>query len=144
MTLRPRPRGQSVMTRELLTIAGLVGVFIAVWNLGLIEIGTHHYGSTAVGSSIALTAFVLMLVVAAYECRSEKGTIFTSETFDSAKLNWIALAEVSGAILLTQWDFLRRLLGTTELDTQQWGLALGAAVSLVLAWELGKWLARRA
>jgi Ca2+-transporting ATPase len=144
MTLRPRPRGQSVMTRELLTIAGLVGVFIAVWNLGLIEIGTHHYGSTAVGSSIALTAFVLMLVVAAYECRSERGTIFTSETFDSAKLNWIALAEVSGAILLTQWDFLRRLLGTTQLDTQQWGLALGTAVSLVLVWELGKWLARRA
>jgi len=142
MALSPRPRGQSIMTPGLLTIAGLVGLFMAIWNLGLIQIGTHHYDSTAIGSSIALTAFVLMLVAAAYECRSETGSIFTSSTFDSARLNWIALAEVAGAILLTQWDFLRRLLGTTELDAQQWGLALAAAVSLVLVWELGKWLVR--
>ena len=59
-------------------------------------------------------------------------------------MNWIALAEVGAAILTTQSDFLRRLLGTTELTAQQWALALAAALALLVAWELGKWIARRA
>ena len=36
----------------------------------LIALGKAHYGSDAIGSSIAFTAFALMLIVAAYECRS--------------------------------------------------------------------------
>jgi Ca2+-transporting ATPase len=49
-----------------------------------------------------------------------------------------------GAILITQWDFLRRLLGTTQLTTQQWGLAFASSIALLLVWELGKWIARAA
>ena len=90
---------------------------------------------------MGLTAFVLMLVVAAFECRSERASVFDSDTFNSSKLNWTALAEILGVILITQWDFLRRLLGTTELTAQQWGAALLAAIALLLAWELGKWIA---
>jgi Ca2+-transporting ATPase len=143
MRLRPRPRGQSVLTGPMFVTCGLVGLFMSAANLILIEVGIHHYGSTAIGSSIGLTAFALMLVVAAYECRSERGTVFTTDTFNSPQLNWTAVAEFIGAVLITQWDFLRRLLGTTELTTQQFGLALCSAVALLLAWELGKWVARR-
>ena len=39
------------------------------WTL-LIAFGKSHYDSTAVGSSIGLTAFALMIVVSAYESRS--------------------------------------------------------------------------
>jgi Ca2+-transporting ATPase len=143
MAMRPRPRGQSVLTRPMVITCGLVGLFMAVCNIALIEVGIHAYGSTAIGQSIALTAFVLMLVVAAYESRSDTGTVFTSATFDSRRMNWIALAEIGGAILATGTDFLRRLLGTTGLTAQQWGLGLLAAVALLLVWELGKWVARR-
>ena len=58
-------------------------------------------------------------------------------------MNWIALAEVAGAFLIVQADFLNRLLGTTPLSNQQWGLALLAPAALLVVWELGKWLARR-
>jgi P-type Ca2+ transporter type 2C len=144
MRLKPRPRGESVVTRSMLITCGSVGIFMAVANLILIQIGKNHYGSVATGSSIGLTAFALMLIVAAYHSRSETGTLLTTETFNSSNLNWTALAELAGAFLLTQSDFLRRLLGTTELTAQQWALALLAAVALLLAWELGKWIARRA
>ena len=83
-----------------------------------------------------------MLVVAAFDCRSETGTVFTTDTFNSRNLNLTAIAEIVGAVLLTQWDFLRRLLGTTELTAQQWGAALLAAVILIVVWEAGKWIAR--
>ncbi len=58
-------------------------------------------------------------------------------------MNRIALVELAGAFLITQADFLQRLLGTTKLSPRQWGLALSAAVVLLAFWESGKWIARR-
>ena len=45
-------------------------------------------------------------------------------------MNLIALAEMAGAFLITQADFMRRLLGTAQLTAGQWGIALLAAVVL--------------
>jgi len=58
-------------------------------------------------------------------------------------MNLIALAEVAGAFLITQADFMQRLLGTATLTARQWGTGLLAAVVLLFAWELGKWIVRR-
>jgi Ca2+-transporting ATPase len=144
MELEPRPRGQSVLTRGTFITCGLVGLFMAVANLVLIEVGKHHYSSTAIGQSIGITAFVLMLVVAAFESRSETASVLTTDPFASSNMNRIALAEVVGGVLITQWDVMQRLLGTTQLTAQQWGLALLAAVALLVCWEIGKEVARRA
>ena len=46
-------------------------------------------------SSIGLTAFALMLVVAAYESRSVPLSALVSETFYSPRTNWTALAEIA-------------------------------------------------
>jgi Ca2+-transporting ATPase len=143
MRLRPRTRGESLLTPAVKLTAGLAGLFIAVASLAIIEIGIHAYDSTAIGTSIAFTAFALMLVVGAFESRSETETILTTDTFNSRKMNLIAGGEILGAVLLTQWDFLRRILDTQRLTAQQWGLALLAALLLLGAWELGKWIARR-
>jgi Ca2+-transporting ATPase len=143
MRLAPRPRGESLLTPAVKMTSGLVGLFIAVASLAIIEIGIHAYDSTLVGTSIAFTGFALMLIVAAFESRSETDTIFTMDTFNSRKMNMIAAAEILGAILVTQWDFLRRILGTTELTAQQWGLGLLSALLLLGAWEAAKWIARR-
>ena len=143
MSRQPRPRGDSVLTKGVMITCGLVGLFIAVANLALIATGKNHYGSIKIGQSMGLVAFCLMLVVAAFEARSETGTAFDTDTFNSSRMNLIALAEVAGAFLITQADFMQRLLGTAQLTARQWGLALLAAVVLLLGWEAGKWIARR-
>ena len=143
MSRRPRPRGDSILTKGVLITCGLVGLFMAVANLALIATGKNHYGSIKIGQSMGLVAFCLMLVVAAFEARSETETAFSTDTFNSSRMNVIALAEVAGAFLITQADFMQRLLGTAQLTARQWGLALLAAVVLLLGWEAGKWIARR-
>ena len=143
MTRRPRPRGDSVLTKGVMITCGLVGLFIAVANLALIATGKNHLGSLKIGQSMGLVAFCLMLVVAAFEARSETETAFGTDMFNSSRMNLIAVAEVAGAFLITQADFMQRLLGTTRLTGGQWGLALLAAVVLLLGWEAGKWIARR-
>ncbi|MFD7229952.1 cation-translocating P-type ATPase [Streptomyces sp. NPDC059881] len=143
MRRSPRPRGESVLTRPVLVTVGLSGLAITVILLGLIKLGESHFGSVQIGSSLAFTAFALCLIVAAFECRSETESVLTTSTFDSKQMNWVALAQFVLAVLVTQLDGFRRILGTTEIDLRQFGWALLSAVVFLLLWELGKLLARR-
>jgi hypothetical protein len=52
------------------------------------------------------------------------------------------LAEFVLAVLVTQADVVRRLLGTAQLNLRQFAWAL-PAIALLALWELGKLLARR-
>ncbi len=142
MRLRPRERGESILTLPVKLTAGLVGLFMAVGSLLVFELGTHHYSSVGIGNSMAFTAFALMLVAAAFECRSEMSSILTTDTFNSRRMNMIAAVEVIGAVLATGWNFLNRLLGTEQLTTQQFGVALTCALVLIVAWEAAKAVAR--
>jgi P-type Ca2+ transporter type 2C len=81
--------------------------------------------------------------VAAFECRSETDSVLTTATFNSKQMNWAALGEFILAVLVTQMDGFRRLLGTTELNMKQFAWALVPAIALLVLWELGKLLARR-
>ncbi|MFD9123859.1 cation-translocating P-type ATPase [Kitasatospora sp. NPDC059571] len=143
MRRTPRPRGESVLTRPVMVTVGLSGLVITVFLLGLIKVGEWRYDSTQTGSSIAFTAFALCLIVAAFECRSETASVFTPTTFDSKQMNWAALGEFVLAVMVTQLDGFRRILGTTRINIQQFGWALLAAVALLILWEAGKFAARR-
>ncbi|MFF6998291.1 cation-translocating P-type ATPase [Streptomyces sp. NPDC008313] len=143
MSRRPRPRGESVLTRPVLVTVGLGGLAIACGLLGLIKLGEAHFADVETGRSIAFTAFALCLIVAAFECRSETESVLTPATFDSTQMNRVALAQLVLAVATTQLDGFRRVLGTTEIDARQFGWALLTAVALLVVWELGKLLARR-
>lgn len=143
MRRTPRPRGQSVLTRPVLITVGLSGLAVTVILLALIKVGESHFHNAAVGNSMAFTAFALCLIVAAFECRSETASVLTTTTFDSKQMNWAALGEFVLAVLVTQMDGFRRILGTTGINLRQFGWALLSAVVLLLLWELGKLLARR-
>jgi Ca2+-transporting ATPase len=143
MSRHPRPRGDTILTRGVMITCGLTGLFIAVANLVLIAVGKNHLGSIKIGQSMGLVAFCLMLIVAAFEARSETESVFDRGIFNSSRMNLIAVLEIAGAFLITQANFMQRLLGTTRLTGGQWGLSLLAAVILLLGWEAGKWIARR-
>jgi Ca2+-transporting ATPase len=143
MALRPRRRGESVLTRKLIVTVGLAGLAITIALLLLIGLGTSRFGSLDVARSVAFTAFALCLIVAAVECRSETATVLTTDTFDSKQMNWALLGEFVLAVLVTQMDVFNRLLDTTEITLGQFGWALLPALALLVLWELAKAVARR-
>jgi Ca2+-transporting ATPase len=116
---------------------------MAAWLIFLIRYGTDSYGGLAAGSTMAITAFALFRIVCAYECRSELATIFGVETFDNRQLNLVVLVELVLAWLVTEFDALHRLLGTTTQTAGQWAIEIGAALTLLVAWEIGKLAIRR-
>jgi P-type Ca2+ transporter type 2C len=143
MGRRPRPSSESIVSRAVQLTAGLVGLYMATCLDLLIYFGTQLYHSAVIGSSIGLSAFALMLIVSAYECRSVARSAISPETFDNPKMNWTALAELALAVMITQMDLFNRLLKTTPLTAPQFGLALASAVLLLVLWEVGKLIARR-
>jgi len=143
MERRPRPSTESIVNRGVQLTSGLVGLYMAIVMDLLIYFSKQHYHSTMIGSSIALSAFALMLIVSAYECRSVSGSVLASQTFDNAKMNWTAVAELLLAVMITQMDFFNRLLKTKPLTSPQFGLSVGSAVLLLILWEIGKLIARR-
>jgi P-type Ca2+ transporter type 2C len=143
MERRPRPSTESIVNRGVQLTSGLVGLYMAIVMDLLIYFGKQHYHSTAVGSSIGLSAFALMLIVSAYECRSVSGSVLVSQTFDNAQMNWTAAAELALAVMITQMDLFNRLLKTTPLTSPQFGLSVASAVLLLVLWEIGKLIARR-
>jgi P-type Ca2+ transporter type 2C len=143
MQRRPRRRDASIMSPRVMTTVGLVGVFMALAINVLITTGKDQYGSVAIGSTIGLVGFSLMLVVAAFESRDEKATALQVDTFDNSKVNVTVLVEVALAILIARGGVLSSLLGTQALTPTQWLIGAAPAVLLLVLWEVGKLLARR-
>jgi len=143
MRRTPRPRSESVLTTRLMITVGLVGLLMSIALLSLIQLGKSHFNSLAVGNSIAFTSFALMLIVAAFESRSETETVLTPNAFGSKQMNWAALGEFILAVLVTQMDAFRRILDTVELSMDEWRWALIPPLVLLALWELAKLLARR-
>jgi Ca2+-transporting ATPase len=82
-------------------------------------------------------------VVAAFETRDEKASILRVETFDNRTLNITALVEIALALMIARGGALTSLLGTAALSSAQWLLGALPALVLLIAWELGKAIARR-
>ena len=144
MNRTPRPRGESVLTAPLMLTVGLVGLVMSIALLSLIQLGKSHFGNVHVGISIAFTSFALMMIVAAFECRSETETVFSLSTFESKQMNWTALGEFILAVLTTQLDAFRHIFATTDLNMRQFRWALIPAIVLLGLWEVGKLIGRRA
>jgi Ca2+-transporting ATPase len=143
MERRPRPRAASIMTPGVITTVALAGLFMSVAIDLLIVLGKNAYDDVAVGSTMGLVAFSLMLVVAAFECRDEKASVLRQETFDNDTLNLTALVEIVLAILIAKGAFLPSLLGTSSLSGGKWLIGAAPALALFIVWELGKAIARR-
>jgi Ca2+-transporting ATPase len=143
MSRPPRPSGEPIVTTAVQLTAGLVGLYMASCLDALIYFGEHHYHSRVIGSSIGLSAFALMLIVAGFQSRSVSLSTLARETFDNPKMNWTAAAEIALAVMITQMDLFNRLLKTVPLSAPQFGLALASAVGLFVLWEIGKLIVRR-
>ena len=142
MRLTPRRRDATILTRAVLTTAGLVGVFQAAAMLVLMARGQDAYGSTAVAASMGMVAFTFFGIVGCFENRNMKESILTTSTFNSKQMNWIVLFEAILPLFMVYTHVFNVWLGTAPLTWQQWAWSLAPAGILFVLWEVGKAIAR--
>jgi Ca2+-transporting ATPase len=142
MKRKPRPRVASIMSRAVIVTVGLAGLFMSIAIDLLIVYGKDHY-DVAIGSTMGLVAFSLMLVVAALECRDQTATALREETLNNNVVNLTILLEVVLALLVGRGGALTSLLNTQVLTGKQWLIGALPALLLFGLWEAGKLIARR-
>lgn len=139
----PRPRSASIMTPAVLTTVGLVGLYMAISINLIIVFAERSYGKLDIAATMGLVTFSMMLIVAAYECRDEKATIFRRETFDNKSLNITIIVELVLALWIALGPPLTTLLRTDRLGDGQWLIAAAPALVLLVLWEVSKAIARK-
>ena len=102
MVRKPRPRTDSIMSPAVMRTVGLAGLFMSVAIDVVIVYGKDQYDSVAIGSTMGLVGFSLMLVVAALECRDQTGSVLRTETFDDNTVNITVLVEVALALMIAR------------------------------------------
>ena len=143
MSRKPRPRTDSIMSPSVLRTVGVAGLFMSVAIDLVIVYGKDQYDSVAIGSTMGLVGFSLMLVVAALECRSQTASVLHTETFDNSTVNLTIVVELALALMIARGGALTSLLNTQVLTGRQWLIGALPAVILFILWELGKLVVRR-
>ncbi len=141
MEHKPRPLRQPILSRAQWVRVVFIGLLMAVATI-VVE-AVYEADGAVVAATMGFVVFSLFNIALGFMSQSERASAFNRTIISDHR----QLALVGGAFLLTvlptQLDFLKRLLGLTELTGYQWLIALGLAFALVLVDEVIKFFKRR-
>ena len=142
----PRPANDKVFSGMVLKNILIVGSVIAIGTLGVYYLYNPHFEEGIVAmkaSTMAFTTMVLLELVNALNCRSEKGSLFK---VGFAKNKWL-LAAIGFSLFLqaavVHVPALSQAFGTVPLSLEDWAVAGSIALSVLVAVEIFKLTERR-
>jgi Ca2+-transporting ATPase len=135
----PRPPENPILPTRLFAYLVAVGLVMAVCTLGVIWWATDAYGE-AVARTMGLTTFSLVNIWFALETSDPRHSIVSIDLAGNPAL----LKGVGLAVLVTigaaELGILNRLLGTTNLDIDQWIICVVVSLAVLVVAELTKLL----
>jgi len=141
MENKPRPLTQPILSREQWVRVTFMGLLMAIATVAVEA--AYEDESFALAATVGFVVFSFFNIALGFTAHSETRTAFNRDIIsDRRQLGLVGLALLL-TILPTQLAFLQRILGLTELDGQQWLVAIGLAAGLVLVDEAVKLFLRR-
>jgi len=148
----PMPEGEMIQkprrpTDEILTLKrfwGLcyLGAIMAIGTLGVF-IWALDTGPEGRAVTLAFTTFVLFQVANAFNARNERRSAFSRQCFTNPSL-WLSLAVVlSLQVTAVNWPPAQTVMHTVALSAVDWAVAVGAALTILVAEESRKFIVRR-
>lgn len=141
MDHKPRPLTQPILSRGQWVRVTFMGLLMAIATVS-VEAAYEDEGF-AIAAAVGFVTFALFNIALGFTAHSETASTFNRDIIsDRRQLGLVGLALLL-TILPTQLAFLQRMLGLTELNGEQWLVAIGLAVALVLVDEVIKFFSRR-
>ncbi len=135
----PRPPEQPILPRRLMTWVIVGGLVMAIGTLAVIQWATTAFDQT-VARTMGLTVFSLFNIWFALETSNEEFSLFSPEARPSATLLKAAGGAFLAAFVATEIGLLNRILDTTHLTLEQWGVCLLVSLSIIVIAEVRKLL----
>jgi Ca2+-transporting ATPase len=142
MDRSPRKPKQPLLTRADTKWFVLAGLVMAIGTLAVAAGAEHDHGEK-LARTMALTTFAITNVVFSFTTRDDRRSVFSLDTFNDRMFVLASLASALSIILATSFGFLQRILDTMELTGNQWLICIAAALPIVVASEIRKFILRR-
>jgi Ca2+-transporting ATPase len=138
----PRDPRESVFTAPMKLFIGGLAVLMTAEIVPLFHWTLAREGLT-MARTMAFTTMTMFEMFNAFNCRSERHSIFKVGPFAN---RWLVLAVLSSILLqaaVIYMPFLQSVFGTAALGLADWLLVIAISSSALIVVELGKWLAPR-
>jgi Ca2+-transporting ATPase len=143
----PRDPREGLVNRQFFRLVFWQGAMLAGLTLFAYGLGMHWHGTDPAGLSrattMAFSTLALAQVVHAFNARSQRRSLFTSQLFTNgwlwAAVGFCVLLQVAAISL----PMLQRVLRTVPLTAREWGVVLGCSVAPLAIVELLKVAAPR-
>lgn len=93
--------------------------------------------------SVGFTTFALANLFFSFTARDELRSVFSLDTVNDRTFLTTSLMSVAAIVFVTELQFFQRVFDTVELTGSQWLICIGAALTIVVASEIRKFLLRR-
>ncbi len=142
MERRPRPPGQPILSRAVLSWLVFVGLVMAVGTLSVVSWAQQAHTLT-IARTMGLVVFSLLNLFFSIEAKDELESAFSLRTFSDRTFVLTAGGSLFLLIMATLFGPCQAILKTTKLDEGQWLLCAAVALSIVAASEIRKAVLRR-
>jgi Ca2+-transporting ATPase len=142
MARKPRPSDEQLLPRRLLVWLTVYGLAMGGVTIGVAWIVDDNHGKV-LARTMALTTFALANLFFSFECRDERRSIFSLDTFDDRRFLMMSGLSLAAIVLGTELGFFERFLDTEPLSIRQWLVCIGLALVVVVAAEVRKAFLRR-
>lgn len=142
MRRRPRNPKTGILTRPVVTLMVVGGVWSALVNLGLFIWALNSGRSPAETMTMTFVSLVLIQFFKAYNYRSDRHSMLR-RPFANKWLNLAILWELVLLFLIVYLPFLNDLFGTYRLQLADWAIVILLASTISPVLELAKWMERR-
>ncbi|MBI4794869.1 MAG: HAD-IC family P-type ATPase [Deltaproteobacteria bacterium] len=151
MSRPPRPPQEGVFSREVTALLAVISLYL---TLVLIPLFAYYYYGNPWGlpdpekvlieaQTMVFITLVLAELINAFNCRSDRLSLFTVGIFVNKFLLAAVLVSLAMMVAVIEWPPLAALFHTTSLRWQDWLLAAVLGLLIVPVVEAVKWMMRR-
>jgi Ca2+-transporting ATPase len=142
MRRRPRDPRVGIFTRPVVMSLLAAGLWSALVNITLFTWLLRSGRPLAEVMAMTFVALVLIQFINAYNCRSDRLSVFR-QPFANRWLNAAVAWELVLLVTILYVPFFQRAFGTFSMTPVDWMLTTALALSIVPVLEAVKWMARR-
>ncbi|MBI5237381.1 MAG: cation-translocating P-type ATPase [Deltaproteobacteria bacterium] len=135
----PRKRDEGVVTRPLLIVMLVQGVFIALCTLAVYTVELYWFNSSLIKArTTAFTVLIFCQKFHIFNCRSMFDSVFKLGLFTNRMLNAAVAFVLLSQVLLVYTPSLQRIFKVEALGLIDWAIVFAASIQPLLMMEIAK------
>ena len=142
MEQKPRPRGQGIFTRPVLTLMVIGGVWSMLVNLGIFKWALDAGRGMVEAQCLTFLTLIIIQFFKAYNFRSDKKSIFQIGMFKNKWLNLSIISQMLLMLVIIYLPVLQEPFHTFSLSVVDWAIVILLAGSVFPVLEISKFVIR--